>query len=191
LLVATNQVSRLNAWFSKWVPDLGAGLSAGDPNAATPPAPVEAGNVTPAPEIELKKITGETFHLSDLRGRVVILNFWATWCKPCRAEIPELIDMQHDLDARGLSVVGVVWNDDASIDEIKAFQSEMKLDYTILLNGENVADKFGGIQSAPTTFIIDREGRIRQKILGQRYRPAFEAAIKPLLDEAPATASSK
>ncbi|MBA2731859.1 MAG: redoxin domain-containing protein [Acidobacteria bacterium] len=189
LLVATDKVSVLNAWFSKFIPDAGAIIKV-DESSAPNATPVEAGNLKPAPEIELKKISGEDFRLSDLRGRVVLLNFWATWCIPCREEIPELIEMQHDLEARGLSVVGVMWKDSSSIDEIKAYQKEINLDYTILLNGESIADKFGGIQSAPTTFIIDREGRIRQQILGQRQRATFEAAIKPLLDEAsPATAS--
>jgi cytochrome c-type biogenesis protein len=190
LLVATNKVAVLNAWFSKWIPDAGTVFKFDDPDVVNT-SPAEAASLAPAPEVELKKVSGENFRLSDLRGRVVILNFWATWCVPCREEIPELIEMQHDLEARGLSVVGVVWNDPGSIDEIKAFQNELKLDYTILLNGESVADKFGGIQSAPTTFIIDREGRIRQKISGQRRRASFEAAVKPLLDEAPPATASK
>jgi cytochrome c-type biogenesis protein len=190
LLVATNKVAVLNAWFSKWIPDAGAVIKFDDPSTASA-TPVDASSLKPAPEIELKKISGEDFRLSDLRGRVVILNFWATWCVPCREEIPDLIKIQHDLEARGLSVVGVVWNDPGSIDEIKAFQKEINLDYTILLNGESVADKFGGIQSAPTTFIIDREGRIRQKISGPRQLASFEAIIKPLLDEAPLAAASR
>src|SRR5947209_221169 len=195
LLVATNQVSRLNAFFSRWVPDAGAVLNTNDttttPAQTSTTTPAQASSFAPAPEIETKKVTGETFHLTDLRGRVVVLNFWATWCIPCREEIPELVSMQHDLEARGLSVVGAVWNDQASADEIKTFQKEMKLDYTILLNGDNIADKLGGIPSVPTTFIIDRDGRVRQKIFGQAHRSAFEAAIKPLLDEVATVASSK
>ena len=192
LLVATNQVTRLNDFFRKVIPiDPGASLTANDPGSAQNPTLIEASSATPAPEIEAKKVTGETFQLKDLRGRVVILNFWATWCIPCREEIPELVAMQHDLDARGLSVVGAVWRETSSTDEIKAYQKEINLDYTILLDGEPIADKLGGIPSVPTTFIIDREGRIRKKLFGQKHRADFEAAIKPLLDEAPATASSK
>ncbi|HEX8889884.1 MAG TPA: cytochrome c biogenesis protein/redoxin [Pyrinomonadaceae bacterium] len=191
LLVATNQVTRLNSFFSRFIPDAGTVLNTESPTTSATPELVEAGNATPAPEIEAKKVTGETFQLKDLRGRVVVLNFWATWCVPCREEIPELISMQHELDARGLSVVGAVWNDPATTDDIKAYQKAVKLDYTILLDGDPIANKFGGIPSVPTTFIIDREGRIRKKILGQAHRADLEAAIKPLLDEAPATASSK
>jgi thiol-disulfide isomerase/thioredoxin len=138
------------------------------------------------PEIKAQTVTGKTFRLSDLRGRVVVLNFWATWCIPCREEIPELIAMQHDLDSRGLSIVGAVWNDTATIDEIKEYQKEQKLDYTILLDGDSIADKLGGIRSVPTTFIIDRQGRIRKEFMRQVNRATLEAAIETLLVEAPA-----
>ena len=192
LLVATNKVAVLNAWFSKWLPNAEAVLDGREVSTGNEASPVAAReNLEPAPEIELKSITGETVRLSDLRGRVVLLNFWATWCVPCRAEIPELIEMQHALEAQGLSVVGVVWNDPSSVEEIKEFQKEMKLDYTVLLGGESIADKFGGIAAAPTTFIIDREGRIRQKIIGQRSRASFEASVKPLLGESTAAAVYK
>ena len=192
LLVATNKVAVLNAWFSKWLPNAEAVLDGREVSTGNEASPVAATeNLEPAPEIELKSITGETVRLSDLRGRVVLLNFWATWCVPCRAEIPELIEMQHALEAQGLSVVGVVWNDPSSVEEIKEFQKEMKLDYTVLLGGESIADKFGGIAAAPTTFIIDREGRIRQKIIGQRSRASFEASVKPLLGESTAAAVYK
>jgi thiol-disulfide isomerase/thioredoxin len=119
----------------------------------------------------------------------VLLNFWATWCIPCRTEIPELNEMHHELEAKGLSVVGVVYQDADA--DIKGFQQGIKQDYRIVMGEDSIGNKFGGIQGLPTTFIIDREGRIRQKIFGSRSRAAFEAAIKPLLEEAPASASAK
>jgi cytochrome c-type biogenesis protein len=188
LLVATNKVAVLNAWFSKWVPNAEAVISVPEPAVANV-GKVETANLQPAPEIELKDTSGATFRLSDLRGRVVLLNFWATWCIPCRTEIPELNEMHHELEAKGLSVVGVVYQDADA--DIKAFQQDIKQDYRIVMGEDSIGDKFGGIQGLPTTFIIDREGRIRQKIFGSRSRAAFEAAIKPLLEEAPASASSK
>ena len=151
--------------------------------------PIEAAQVQAAPDIELKNAAGEPIRLSDLRGRVVLLNFWATWCVPCRTEIPELNDMHRELEAKGFTVIGASWND--SISDIQGFQQEIKVDYPILLDSESVGDKFGGIQSFPTTFIIDRMGRIRYKVFGQRQRATFEAAVKLLLDEAQATAASK
>jgi hypothetical protein len=96
--------------------------------------------------------------------------------------------MQRELEARGLTIVGPAWDDTAG--GIKDFQNDLKQDYTVLLGGESVQEKFGGIPSLPTTFIIDREGRIRQKILGARDRAGFEAFIKPLLDEAGATTTA-
>ncbi|HYJ47916.1 MAG TPA: cytochrome c biogenesis protein CcdA [Pyrinomonadaceae bacterium] len=184
LLIATNKMSYFNNLLAQLLPN---------PEVAVTPVveqpPVAPGSVQPAPEIELKNVTGAPFRLKDLRGRVVILNFWATWCVPCRSEIPELTDMQHDLEAKGLTVVGVLWQDPDA--DIAAFRKEVRQDYTIAVGDDAAGGKFGGIQGLPTTFIIDREGQIRQKIFGPRSRAAFEAMIKPLLDEAPATASSK
>jgi peroxiredoxin len=131
---------------------------------------------------------GEPVRLSELRGKVVVLNFWATWCVPCRAEIPEFNTMQRDMETRGLSIVGVSF--DATPEEIKEFQNDIKQDYTLLLGDDELKSKLGVGQSFPTTLIIDRQGRIRKRIVGQRNREAFEAEVKPLLDEAPATASN-
>jgi cytochrome c-type biogenesis protein len=187
LLIATNKVAVLNSWLASFLPNPENAVVV-NPPPSSGPAPIAA-NLEPAPQIELKNVTGAPFRLSDLRGRVVILNFWATWCMPCRSEIPELNDMSHELEGQGLSVVGVLWNDPDA--DIKAFQKEIKQDYSIVVGDESAGDKFGGVQGLPTTFIIDREGRIRQKIYGSRSRESFEAIIKPLLAESPTTASSK
>jgi cytochrome c-type biogenesis protein len=156
-----------------------------DAPPAPPKPPVDA-NATFAPEVELKTVDGQPFRLSELKGRVVILNFWATWCIPCRAEIPELNAIQRELKDKGLIIIGPSWDDTA--DGIKEFQKDIKQDYTVLINGESVQDKFDGIPSLPTTFIIDREGRIRKRITGGVFRETLEREIKPLLDETAATA---
>jgi cytochrome c-type biogenesis protein len=156
-----------------------------DAPPAPPKPPVDA-SARFAPEVELKTVDGQPFRLSELKGRVVILNFWATWCIPCRAEIPELNAIQSELKDKGLIIIGPSWDDTA--DGIKDFQKDIKQDYTVLINGESVQDKFGGIPSLPTTFIIDREGRIRKKITGGVFRETLEKEIKPLLDETAATA---
>ncbi|MDT4897125.1 MAG: cytochrome c-type biosis protein [Acidobacteriota bacterium] len=188
LLIATNKVAVINAWLVSWLPNPEAAIKLEGSSAEVLP-PLEAANIVPAPEIELKNTAGAPTKLSDLRGRVVLLNFWATWCVPCRTEIPELNDMHRELEAQGFTVVGASWND--TISDIQGFQQEIKVDYPILLDSESVGDKFGGIQSFPTTFIIDRMGRIRYKVYGQRQRATFEAAVKLLLNEAQATAASK
>jgi thiol-disulfide isomerase/thioredoxin len=188
LLIATNKVSVLNSWLASFLPNPENAVVVTPPQPSGP-APITATNLELAPQIELKNVTGAPFRLSDLRGRVVVLNFWATWCVPCRSEIPELNDMSHELEGQGLSVVGVLWNDPEA--DIKAFQKEIKQDYSIVVGEDSAGDKFGGVQGLPTTFIIDREGRIRQKIFGPRSREGFEAIVKPLLAESPTTASSK
>jgi thiol-disulfide isomerase/thioredoxin len=133
-----------------------------------------------APDVELQTLSGGSFHLSELKGRVVLVNFWATWCVPCRAEIPDLSAMQSELGTRGLSVVGVSWDDSA--EGFRDFQSEIRQDYLVVLGGEDVQAKFGGILSLPTTLVIDHEGRVRQKIIGARDRAVLEAAVKLLLE---------
>jgi len=150
-----------------------------DPAASSTAAP-EPGLLGPAPQVELSSLDGRRLKLSSFRGRVVLLNFWATWCAPCRTEIPELNGLQHDLEASGLTVVGVSWDDSA--DSVREFQKEIPQDYTVLLGGEDVQDKFAGIRSLPTTYIIDREGNVRQRIIGARDRTQFEAALKPVID---------
>jgi len=139
----------------------------------------------PAPEIRLPDPDGKSSSLSELRGRVVLLNFWATWCIPCRAETPELSGLQRDFEPSGLSVVGISWDDSAA--DVKRFQKDIPQDYTVLLGGEGVQAEFGGIRSLPTSYIIDREGRIRQTIIGARDRAEFEMALRPVLDEASST----
>ncbi|MBV9958120.1 MAG: redoxin domain-containing protein [Acidobacteria bacterium] len=153
---------------------------------APPKEGVNKANLTPAPNIELKTLDGQPFRLSSLRGHVVVLNFWATWCIPCREEIPELNVMQRELGDKGLTIVGAAWDD--TTQGVKDFQNDIKQDYTVLTGGEAVQDMFGGIPSLPTTYIIDREGNIREKIVGARDRAAFESVVKPLLDEMAPTA---
>ena len=194
MVVALGLTTRLNSsalaglipnaekWVESWSKKQGG---------AQPTVPVakKPSQQTPAPDIELRTIADEPFRLSSLRGRVVVLNFWATWCIPCRTEIPELNAMQRELGDKGLTIVGASWDDTAQ--GVKDFQNDIKQEYTVLTGGEAVQDKFGGIPSLPTTYIIDRDGNIRDKIIGARDREAFEAVIKPLLEEAATTAQIK
>lgn len=153
------------------------------------PARVAAGlnkeNLQPVPEVELQTLDGQSFQLSSLRGRVVLLNFWATWCVPCRSEIPEFNVMHRDLESQGLSIVGVSTYDSAN--DVRNFWNDIPQNYTSLIGDSGVESKFA-VSGLPTTFIIDRNGNIRAKIIGERKRDTFEAAVRPLLEESGDTA---
>ena len=114
---------------------------------------------------------------------MVLLNFWATWCIPCRAEIPEFNAMQRELKPQGLEVVGVSTSPGDTVAAIRDFQKDLKQEYTVLRGAEEIGEKFGNGPGLPVTYLIDRDGRIRQKIIGARDRAGWEAAVKPLLDE--------
>jgi len=107
---------------------------------------------------------------------------------PCRSEIPEFNAMQRELKDRGLEVIGVSTAPGDTVEVIRGFQKDLKQEYTVLRGAETVGEKFGNGPGLPVTYLIDRDGRIRQKIDGPRDRAGWEAAVKPLLDEAPATA---
>jgi cytochrome c-type biogenesis protein len=154
---------------------------------AAAPAPGPNTNVEMAPDVEFQTLAGKPFRLKELQGQVVLLNFWATYCIPCREEIPALNALQHELQPQGLKIVGASLDD--TIDGVNAYQQEVaKFEYEVLLGGSDAKVKFQ--QSVlPTTYLIDRQGRIRQKIIGARDKAAWEAAVKPLLAETPVTAS--
>ena len=188
ILIATGYSSLLaSSRLAGMMPNLESLLKVSAP--ATAPS---AGNSTfaPAPDVEFEALDGKPVRLSSLRGRVVLLNFWATWCQPCRAEIPEFNALQRDLESKGLSVVGVSVSPVDTSDSIRSFQKDIKQDYTILRGAEEIGAKFGNGPGLPVTYILDREGRIRQKFIGPQSRENFENVIKPLLEESPATAQN-
>src|SRR6266567_3479424 len=157
----------------------------------TPPvaaAPANKANFEPVPDVEFQTLAGKPFRLSELRGHVVLLNFWATYCIPCREEIPALNGLQHDLEARGLKIVGATLDDSA--EGVNDYQKSVrKFEYEVLIGGGDAKVRFAQAV-LPTTYIIDREGRIRQKVVGARDRAGWEAAVKPLLDEGLTTAKN-
>ena len=186
ILVMSNRVTVLSSsWLASVLPNLEGKLHLRG-NSPQPAAPVN-GVFAVAPDVQFKKLDGNSLRIKDLRGRVVLLNFWATWCIPCRNEIPSLSAMQKDLDARGLSIVGVSYDDTADL--VKDFQKEIPQSYEIVLGGRDVGSQLPA-SPLPTSYLIDRQGRIREKMIGERTREAFEASIKPLLDEAPVTAQA-
>jgi cytochrome c-type biogenesis protein len=186
LLVMSGQSTLLaSSKLTSIIPNL-EGLLKLNQKPAEPPQ-VAGTNYEPAPDVEFQTLAGKPFHLKELQGQVVLLNFWATYCIPCREEIPALNALQHELQPQGLKIVGASLDD--TIDGVNAYQQEVaKFEYDVLLGGSDAKVKFA--QSVlPTTYLIDRQGRIRQKIIGARDKAGWEAVLKPLLAEAPVTAS--
>ena len=188
ILIATGYSSLLaSSRLASMLPNLEGLLKVSAP-AAVPTSPNST--FAPAPDVEFEALDGKPVRLSSLRGRVVLLNFWATWCQPCRAEIPEFNALQRDLEAKGLSVVGVSVSPVDTSDSIRSFQKDIKQDYTVLRGAEEIGAKFGNGPGLPVTYVLDREGRIRQKFIGPQSQENFEKVIRPLLDESPMTAQS-
>jgi peroxiredoxin len=146
---------------------------------ATPVASTQAS--TPAPDFELKDLDGNSHKLSDYRGKVVVLNFWATWCPPCRAEIPSFIEEQKSLGPN-VQFLGIALDDDGAA-KVKPWAASHGINYPILLTNESVTHDYGDVNSIPATFYIDKQGRIRHAAIGAQEKSTLEENIKPLLAE--------
>lgn len=134
----------------------------------------------PAPDFALQSLDGKTVRLSDFRGKAVLLNFWATWCEPCKLEMPWFIELQKQYGPQGLQVLGVAM-DDSGKDTIAKFAHNMGVDYPVLLGKESVSDQYGGLEYLPTSFYIDRDGKVVARVFGLRSRSDIEDWIKQAL----------
>jgi peroxiredoxin len=133
-----------------------------------------------APDFALQSLDGHQIRLSDYRGKAVLLNFWATWCAPCKIEMPWFVDLQKQYGPQGLQIVGVAM-DDASPKEIAGFAKEMGVNYPVLIGKEAVGDAYGGVQFLPESFYIDRNGKIVDRAFGLKGRGEIEDEIKKIL----------
>ena len=136
-------------------------------------------NPDPAPDFKLEGFDGKTISLSDFHGKVVLLNFWATWCGPCRAEVADLVELQKRYKDQ-LQVIGLVVDDDDQ-DAIKKFVAESGINYPIAIASDEIRTKYGGIPALPTCFVIDAEGRVVQKHEGLRDPVLYEVETRWLL----------
>jgi thiol-disulfide isomerase/thioredoxin len=139
-------------------------------------------NATPANlDFKMPDLAGKEVSLSSFKGKVILLNFWATWCGPCKAEIPGFVELQTQYGKDGLVVVGYSVDDEAP--KAKAFADEYKMNYPILLGlgREDVQEAFGPIYGIPASFIISRDGKVCQKHIGIAPKAVFEKEIKALL----------
>jgi thiol-disulfide isomerase/thioredoxin len=153
------------------------------------PRPSLLGYASPAPNFTLESLDGKPMSLSDLRGKAVLLNFWATWCAPCKIEMPWFIDLQKEYGGRGLQIVGVAM-DDSSKEDIAKFAKDMGVNYPVLLGKESVGDAYGGVPALPESFFIGRDGRIVDRIIGLKGKGEIEDAIRKALNTQPAAATA-
>jgi len=133
-----------------------------------------------APDFTLNDMTGKPITLSQYKGKVILLDFWATWCGPCAQEIPHFVELSKKYQDKGLAIIGV------SIDEggaaaVKPFIEEHKVDYPIVLGNADLEKSYGGIQGIPTTFIINKSGKVVDSFVGYRDIDVFEKKIQSLL----------
>lgn len=136
----------------------------------------------PAPAFTLLDLNGNKVSLSDYKGKVVILDFWATWCPPCVREIPHFIELYKEHKDKGLSIVGISV-DRQGVSVVKAFNQKYKINYQILMADSQVTSTYGNIRGIPTTFVIDPAGNIQRMYVGYRDKAVFESDIKTLLPD--------
>jgi thiol-disulfide isomerase/thioredoxin len=141
---------------------------------------VASGQSSNAPALVLKDVQGRTVRISDYKGKVVLLNFWATWCPPCRAEMPDLIKMQSEYQSKGLQVIGITYPPQ-TIREVRQFMRKLGVNYPIALGRKETKVLFDQTDTLPVTIVIDRKGKVHERIEGILLPEEFEEKIKPLL----------
>jgi peroxiredoxin len=146
-----------------------------------------AGDRKAAPDFDLKDADGKTVKLSDYKGKVVLLNFWATWCGPCKIETPWFVEFERKYKDQGFAVVGVSM-DEEGWPAVKPYVAEMGINYRMLLGNDSIAALYGGLDALPTTFILDREGKVAATHVGLAGKSEFENGIKELLSQKAAAA---
>ena len=135
-----------------------------------------------APDFVLKDVYGKEVRLSDFRGKIVVLNFWATWCGPCRKEMPDFIELQKEYGNDGLQFIGIALDQEGA-DKVRPFVERNKISYPILIGNNEIADKYGGMNAIPVTFLIDRKGMIRNHYIGMRQKSDLEEMALALMRE--------
>ena len=138
-----------------------------------------AGSMKPVPQFTLSSLDGKTVAMKDLSNKVVVIDFWATWCGPCREEIPHLNRLYSDYKGQGLEVIGISMDDGPDV--VKEFAREMRMEYPLVMGNDELADQFGGILGLPTTFIVDRKGNIVKKFVGLPPAETLNRVVRELV----------
>jgi peroxiredoxin len=135
-----------------------------------------------APDFSLQSLEGQTIRLSDFRGKAVVLNFWATWCEPCKIETPWFVELQKQYGPDGLQVIGIAADEGDSKDDVAKFTRSMGVNYPVLLGKEAVVNSYGGVQFLPETIYIGRDGKVIEKVFGLKGKGEIEDYIKRALN---------
>lgn len=134
-----------------------------------------------APDFSLPTVPGgSTVKLSDYKGKVVLVNFWATWCPPCREEIPDFIKVRDSLNAKGFEIIGIAM-DEGGAKVVAPFAKEYGITYPLVLGNQQVTRSYGGIRGIPTSFLVDRDGKIVQKWVGMISEETLTEAVTAVL----------
>lgn len=135
-----------------------------------------------APEFQLMSLSGKNMRLADFKGKVILLDFWATWCAPCREEIPDLVQLQKQYADKGFTVLGVALDEEGAT-AVKPVAQKLDVNYPVLIGNTNVAAAYGGIQALPTAYLIGRDGRILKTFVGARDKSHWERVIQSALKD--------
>jgi len=133
----------------------------------------------PAPDFKLPLLNGQELQLSSFRGKVVLLDFWATWCDPCREETPHLVDLQNRYADRGLQVIGISMDD--TPDPVRNFYQQFHVNYPVVMGTAKIGEQYGGVLGLPIAFFIGRDGKIYAKKMGAQSPESIEQEVKKLL----------
>ncbi len=134
-----------------------------------------------APQIVTKDLNGKTLNLAHYRGKVVLLNFWATWCAPCQVEMPTFSAWQRRYGPQGLQVIGISMNEDAA--PVRRLVARLKLDYPVAMGSAKLGERYGGVLGLPLTYLIDRDGAVRARFQGGSDLAAMEKQVRLLLSQ--------
>jgi len=155
--------------------------------SASPPLPVKetviaAGQLgSRLPDFAMKDLQGREISSADLRGKVVLIDFWATWCQPCKREMPGYQQLLDRYGSRGFAVVGFKFDTMADTEDPLRFAKKIGVNYPLAVAPDDLKQKFGGIEGLPTTLLYDRQGKLRKTVIGFEYTNVIESELQPLL----------